>query len=69
MTTEQRLGGGAALATLGALGTILAPALGWTEISGPAGFGLRFLFGIAAGVGVALCMSGLLRRRRDRARP
>lgn len=68
MTTDQKLGGGAVLATLGALGIILAPIFGWTETSGPAGFALGLLFGIAAGVGIAMSVSGLLGRRRERDR-
>jgi len=63
METNRRLGAGAALATIGALGTILAPLLGWTELTGAAGFALGFLCGVTAGAGIALCGSGLWQRR------
>jgi hypothetical protein len=61
--TKSKLGFGSALATLGGVGAVLLPLLGWTEIGRPWSFLLGFVFGLSAGVGVALSIAGMLERR------
>jgi hypothetical protein len=51
------------LATAGALGIVLFPLLGWTEVRSPWDFVLGFLFGLSGGLGVALAIWGMLERR------
>ena len=63
MSTPQKLGVGSALAAVGGLGIVLGPVLGWSQVGSPWAFILGFLFGVSAGVGVALAIAGLLERR------
>jgi hypothetical protein len=63
LNTDQKLGAGSVLAVLGALGIVLFPLLGWTEIRSPWDFVLGFFFGVSAGLGVALSIWGMLERR------
>jgi hypothetical protein len=65
MDSKQKLGIGSALATMGGLGVVLSVLLGWDGIGGPWGFALGFLFGLSAGVGVALAVSGMRERRSE----
>jgi hypothetical protein len=63
LTAERRLGIGSLLSIVGAVGIVLIPLLDWTRIESPWVFWLGFLFGVSAGSGVALVVSGLIGRR------
>ena len=63
MDTRQKLAIGSCLATVGGLGVVLFPLMGWTEVGSPWGFILGFVFGMSVGVGGALSIWGLLERR------
>lgn len=63
MSTRSRMGLGAVLGTVGALGTVLSLLLGWSAAPQPWGSLLAFLFGMAAGVGATLAVAGLIERR------
>ncbi len=64
ITTQAKLGLGAVLSTIGALGIVLSILLEWTAAPRPWGFLLGFGLGLAAGLGVTLAIAGLLERRR-----
>ncbi|MBU1049136.1 hypothetical protein KKG90_03825 [Candidatus Bipolaricaulota bacterium] len=63
MNTTKMLAWGSMLATIGALGIILLLMLDWFFSSRVAPFVIGFCFGLPAGVGSALCILGLVRRR------
>ena len=63
LTSQQKLGFGSVLAIVGAFGIVVFPLLGWSELGRPWDFLAGFLFGIAAGAGVALSIFGLIERR------
>ncbi len=65
LSTQTKLGLGAVLSTIGALGIVLSLLLGWTAAPRPWGFLLGFSLGVAAGLGVTLAIAGLLERRRS----
>lgn len=65
MNTRQKISLGSALASIAGAGIALFAILGWTSIARPWGFLLGLLFGIAAGAGVALALSGLKENRRS----
>jgi len=60
-----KLGIGACLSGIGALGIVLGSVLGLTELGRPWSFLLGFSFGVMAGIGVALSISGLVGQRRS----
>jgi hypothetical protein len=60
---QQRLGAGAVLAILGGLGMALGPTLGATTLSAPWSFIAGFVDGVVTGIGVVLCVSGLIQIR------
>jgi branched-subunit amino acid permease len=64
MKSEKKLAFGSILGFLGAAGIILGPLLGLSELARPWSFILGFIFGLLAGVGVALSLSGFLEKRR-----
>jgi len=66
MTSVKKLGLGSFLGILGAAGIILGPLFGLSEIVRPWSFILGFIFGLSAGLGVALSISGLLDRRKEK---
>jgi len=66
LDTQQKLGIGSALAVIGAAGIVIGPMLGFSSLAWPWGFVLGFVFGILAGAGVALAVSGLIDRRAGR---
>jgi len=59
-----KLGLGACLSGIGALGIVLGPMLGLPELGRPWSFLLGFAFGVSAGIGVALSIAGLAGLRR-----
>jgi len=60
---NQKLGLGAILGVIGALGIILGPLLGLAELGRPWTFLVGFAFGLMAGTGVVLSLAGLSGRR------
>jgi hypothetical protein len=56
---------GSALASIGALLTVLALLLGWTCVPGPWDLLLGFATGLVAGMGAALALKGLIERRHE----
>jgi hypothetical protein len=64
MIEKRRLGIGACLAVAGALGFILGPALGVSDLGRPWSFLVGFAVGIMAGLGTALSVAGLAGLRR-----
>jgi F0F1-type ATP synthase assembly protein I len=61
---DLKLGLGAGLCAIGALGIILGPMLGLAELGRPWSFLVGFVFGLMAGTGAVLSLAGLSRRRR-----
>ena len=61
---KRRLGIGACLCVVGALGFILGPALGLTDLGRPWSFLLGFAIGVIAGLGATLSVAGLAGLRR-----
>ena len=66
LDTQQKLGIGSLLAVIGAAGIVIGPTLGLSGLDRPWDFLLGFVFGILAGIGVALAISGLIGRRAGR---
>jgi hypothetical protein len=66
MNANMKLGIGAALAAVGALGIVIGPAFGFADLGRPWSFLLGFVVGIIAGMGAALSVSGLIDVRRNR---
>jgi hypothetical protein len=64
MTKQNRVGIGSVLSTFGALGVVLSMILEWTSAPEPWGFLLGFVFGVAAGLGATLVITGLVEQRR-----
>ncbi len=64
MTSQTKIGLGAALSTIAGAGIALSAILGWTSLARPRGFTVGFVFGIAAGTGIVLAVAGLLECRR-----
>ena len=65
MSSEAKMALGSALTTIGALLMVLALHLGWHSIPGPWDLLLGFVTGLAAGMGPALAIKGLIERRRE----
>jgi hypothetical protein len=63
MSKQIKLGIGSALSTFGALGITLSLIFEWTAAPQPWGFLLGFAFGVSAGLGATLVMSGLMEQR------
>lgn len=63
MSTQTKIGMGSVLSTVGALGIVLLMLLEWTVAPRPWGFLLGFIFGVLAGLGTTLGISGLIERR------
>ena len=61
---NQKLGLGAVLCIIGALGIILGHTLGLTELGRPWTFLVGFPFGLMAGIGTVLSLAGLWGWRR-----
>ena len=61
---SRKLGIGACLCVVGALGIILGPALGVTDLGHPWSFLVGFMTGVIAGLGTALSVAGLVGMRR-----
>jgi hypothetical protein len=61
---NRKLGIGACLCAIGALGIVLGPALGLTDLGRPWSFLAGFTIGVIAGLGVALSIAGLVGMRR-----
>jgi len=61
---SRKLGLGAPLAAIGAMGFVLGPALGLTSLGRPWTFVVGFTFGLMAGFGATLCVAGLAELRR-----
>jgi len=66
LDTQQKLAFGSALAVIGAAGIVIGPTLGFSNLLWPWSFILGFVFGILAGIGVVLTISGLIDRRAGR---
>jgi predicted ABC-type sugar transport system permease subunit len=64
MSKQVKLGIGSVLSTFGALGIVLSLILEWTAAPQPWGFLLGFVFGVAAGLGATLVITGLIEQRR-----
>lgn len=64
MTSQKKLGIGAALAAIAGAGIAISLILDWTSLARPWGFILGFVFGVAAGTGVVLTVAGMLARGR-----
>jgi hypothetical protein len=64
--TQTKMALGSALASIAGLGIVLSPILGWSGAPEPWGFLLGLAFGILAGLGVTLAVSGLIDYRRGR---
>ncbi|MGD9347080.1 MAG: hypothetical protein PVH84_14520 [Candidatus Aminicenantes bacterium] len=62
----KSLNAGILLAILGAVGIILGPRLGFSELMSPWSFVLGFIFGAMGGIGVALTLFGLNETRKLR---
>lgn len=56
---NRKLGIGACLSAIGALGIVLGPALGLTDLGRPWSFLVGFATGVIAGLGAALSVAGL----------
>ena len=56
---KRKLGIGACLLCIGALGIVLGSTLGLTELGRPWSFLLGFTFGVMAGAGTSLTIAGL----------
>jgi len=56
---NRKLGIGACLCAIGALGIVLGPALGLTDLGRPWSFLVGFATGVIAGLGTALSVAGL----------
>ncbi len=69
MSTQTKMGLGAALATVGTLGIVLSFLLGWTEAVRPWGYIVGFIVGVITGLGATLSIAGLLERRRSPSDP
>jgi hypothetical protein len=65
MRSAKKLTLGAIFAILGAAGIILGPLLGFSEIVRPWSFILGFIFGLLAGIGIALSLFGLHEIRKE----
>ena len=63
MNPEKELSIGAFLAAVGGLGTIFSVLFGAMDLARPWSFLAGFASGLIAGLGVALSISGLLKRR------
>jgi len=61
---NRKLGLGACLAVFGALGFVLGPTLGLSELGRPWTFLVGFTVGVFAGIGVALSIARLAGPRR-----
>jgi len=61
---NQKLGLGAVLGIVGALGITLGPTLGLADLGRPWTFLVGFAFGLLAGIGAVLSIAGLSGRRR-----
>jgi len=61
---NRKLGIGACLCAIGALGIVLGPALGLTDLGRPWSFLVGFATGLIAGLGTALSVAGLAGMRR-----
>jgi hypothetical protein len=61
---DLKLGLGAGLCVIGALGIILGPTLGLAELGRPWSFLVGFAFGLLAGTGTVLSLAGLSEWRR-----
>lgn len=61
---NRKLSVGACLSIFGALGFVLGPTLGLSELGRPWTFLLGFTVGVIAGIGVALSVAGLAESRR-----
>jgi predicted ABC-type sugar transport system permease subunit len=64
VSAQTKLGLGSAMATVAALGIVLSLLLEWSAAPRPWGFLLGFVFGVLAGLGVTLVVTGLIERRR-----
>ncbi len=66
MNTQTKMGLGATLACVGALGIVLSLLLGWSAEPRPWGLLLGFAVGVSAGSGVTLAIAGLIQHRLGR---
>jgi hypothetical protein len=66
MRSAKKLTIGASFALPGAAGIILGPLLGFSELAKPWSFILGFIFGVLAGIGVALSLFGLHEMRKEK---
>lgn len=65
LSSRQKLGLGSPLTVIGAIGIVVGPVAGWSDFDRPWSFLMGFGFGVSAGLGVALCVSGLIDRRSE----
>lgn len=63
MTANKKLAIGAPLAVFGALGILLGIILEAGKLASPWSFLAGFVMGIITGLGVTLCIAGLLEKR------
>ncbi len=63
LNSQTKTALGSALAAVAALCMVLSPLLGWSAAPRPWGFLLGFVFGVLAGLGVTLTVSGMIERR------
>ena len=63
MTKNNKLAIGAPLGVFGSLGIFFGSLLGLGKLASPWSFLVGFVMGIITGLGVALCIAGLLEKR------
>lgn len=66
MSTQRKIAFGSALSSFAAAGIVLSAILGWAGFPRPWGFLLGFVFGVLAGLGATLAVSGLIDNRKQR---
>jgi hypothetical protein len=63
MSAAKKLTSGAVLALLGGAGIIFGPLLGFSDLERPWSFILGFVFGVLAGIGIALSLFWLYEKK------
>lgn len=66
LSSQQKLSVGCLLAVIGAIGIVVGALSGWSSFDRTWSFLLGFAFGVLAGMGATLAISGLIDRRSER---